>query len=312
MNLVRRAATLVAAMSLSLSLGATAPAVAVVRGALAANACSPADLAAGVGSTARGGIADSKGVVREPDLAQATRNLPAHAIGAAPSDFAASVPVYFHVITDGTLGNVSDRAIARQIRVLNVTFGGGEGGFDAGFTFDLAGVTRTDNAWWYASRAGGAERDMKKTLKQGGDDALNVYSTSGGAYLGWAYLPEITDTNQSYLDGIVIDWRSMQGVSDAYADRYDEGETLTHEAGHWLNLEHTFYGGCNATGDFVDDTPAEKTATSGCPEGKDTCPAPGADPIHNYMDYSYDDCYTEFTAGQAQRMQDAWLFYRAP
>jgi hypothetical protein len=29
------------------------------------------------------------------------------------------------------------------------------------------------------------------------------------------------------------------------------------------------------------------------------------------MDYSYDTCYTEFTAGQALRMQDAWLHWRA-
>ena len=34
-------------------------------------------------------------------------------------------------------------------------------------------------------------------------------STSGGAYLGYAYLPEITDTAQAYLDGIVIDWRTL-------------------------------------------------------------------------------------------------------
>jgi hypothetical protein len=153
---------------------------------------------------------------------------------------------------------------------------------------------------------------MKQTLRQGGTDALNLYSTSAGAYLGWAYLPDIlTKPGQAYLDGVVFNWETIPRVSDTWEGRYDLGETATHEVGHWLNLEHTFYGGCNANGDYVADTPAQKSATRGCPEGKDTCKEPGLDPIHNYMDYSYDSCYTEFTAGQTQRMRDAWLYYRA-
>jgi hypothetical protein len=249
--------------------------------------------------------------VREPDLAQIRGDMPAAAKGRAASGFEVTIPVYVHVITDGDLGDLTARQIDAQIAVLDKTFGGREGGADTGFSFRLAGVTRTDDATWYASRSGGAEHAMKRALRQGGDDALNVYTTSGGAYLGWAYLPEITDTAQAYLDGIVIDWRTVPGASTAYAGAYDLGETLTHEAGHWLDLEHTFAGGCNKSGDFVDDTPAQKTPSTGCPEGKDTCKAPGLDPIHNYMDYSYDTCYTEFTDGQTQRMRDAWLFYRS-
>ena len=239
-------------------------------------------------------------------------DLPASAQGVAGANFSATVPVWFHVVTDGTTGNLTRSQILTQIRVLNNTFGGGEGGADSGFTFELAGITRTDNAKWFNSSIGGAEHDMKRTLRRGDEGTLNIYSTTAGPYLGWAYLPSITDSSsQAYFDGVVIDWESWKGTSTRYAGQFDQGETGTHEVGHWLNLEHTFFGKCTERGDFVADTPSEKTATSGCPVGKDTCPAPGDDPIHNYMDYSFDSCYTEFTPGQVQRMQDAWLFYRA-
>jgi Pregnancy-associated plasma protein-A len=256
--------------------------------------------------TARGGD-----VVREPSLNATYEALPAAAKGKGGPGFKATVPVWFHVVTDGEVGNVTQAQIDEQMTVLNLAFAGFYGGAKSGFKFELVGVTRTNNAdWFYGAIEGSSERPMKKALHRGGFETLNVYSTTAGPYLGWAYLPGLPDS-QLYLDGIVFDWESMPGTSDTYAGRYDLGQTLTHEAGHWVNLEHTFFGGCNAKGDFVDDTPAMKVPTSGCPEGKDTCAEPGLDPIHNYMDYSYDACYEEFTPGQVARAQDAWLFYRA-
>ena len=257
-------------------------------------------------STARGDTA------REPSFNQ-TIESPSAQRGRGRG-FCATVPTYVHVVSlpNGT-GNVSDQAIRDQIRVLNSTYAGFEGGYATGFSFELAGVTRTVNADWYYASFGSAERDMKRALRQGGDNALNIYLTTAGPYLGWAYFPsQVNHNGSAYLDGVVIDWESMRGTSTTYPGRYDQGETATHEVGHWLNLAHTFDGACNNWGDHVDDTPPEATPTAGCPAGKDTCSEPGLDPIHNYMDYSYDSCYTEFTLGQTLRMQDAWLYYRAP
>jgi pregnancy-associated plasma protein-A len=259
---------------------------------------------ASTGVVGRGGQLREPGDDQSLDSGQSTRRYDAN--------FDVTVPVWVHVVSpDGTIGWVSDALIADQIVVLNNTFGGGEGGVDTGFHFTLAGVTRTVNADWFYANPGGKERDMKRGLYVPGDNVLNMYLTTAGDYLGWAYLPKITEQGNVFLDGVVIDWESLRGASPTYRGRYDQGETATHEVGHWLNLEHTFYRGCNGRGDYIDDTPYEATPTSGCPEGKDTCTAPGLDPIHNYMDYSYDQCYTEFTAGQAARMQDAWLTYRA-
>ncbi len=251
-------------------------------------------------------------VAREPSLADTPDEVPAASRGKGGRGFSASVPVVFHVISpDGVTGNVPTNVIQQQIQVLNTEFGGFEGGAATGFSFKLAGVDRTTNAAWYDFKAGTKpERDMKETLRVGGPETLNVYTNSGSGYLGWSYFPSGYKTHPS-IDGIVLNWQSMPGASTAYAGRYDLGKTLTHEAGHWLGLYHTFQGGCNANGDYVDDTPFELVPTRGCPEGKDTCPDPGLDPIHNYMDYSYDSCYSEFTPDQAARMQDQWLYFRA-
>ena len=55
---------------------------------------------------------------------------------------------------------------------------------------------------------------MKRALHQGGDNALNIYLTTAGPYLGWAYLPDIVRHGNAYLDGVVVDWESLPGASN--------------------------------------------------------------------------------------------------
>ena len=255
----------------------------------------------------------ARGGRQEPNLNQVLEEVPA---GQEPStaDFAATIPVYFHIIRTGTAveqGNVPTNWIRKQIDVLNLSYGGFYGGADTGFHFELAGVDRTTNARWFNMTPGGADEfKAKRALRQGGSDALNIYTVDGGAYLGWAYFPSSYD-NQPWIDGVIIAFASMPGSKIAGFENFNLGFTATHEAGHWLGLYHTFQGGCNANGDYVADTPAEKGPAFGCQVGRDTCLEAGLDPIHNYMDYSDDPCYFEFTAGQAERMQEQYLFFRS-
>jgi hypothetical protein len=218
----------------------------------------------------------------------------------------ADVAVYVHVMLDEQgNGDVTQQQIDDQIVVLNNTFGGGESpdAADTGFTFTLAGVDRFYNDTWHQD---GASEEYRSQTRQGGADALNMWLVEFD-YLGVATFPWEYAQHPG-IDGIRVHYDSLPGGG---IENYDLGETATHEAGHWFGLYHTFQGGCAEPGDEVDDTPAQASPTSGCPEGRDSCSAPGLDPIHNYMDYSYDSCYDQFTAGQAQRMNEAWTAYRA-
>jgi Pregnancy-associated plasma protein-A len=225
----------------------------------------------------------------------------------------AVIPVWVHVINKGAgfdNGNVSDAMIRDQIRVLNESFNGWTGGTNSGFAFDLAGVTRTTNAQWFALGTASVDVELaaKTALRRGGPGTLNLYLADASPWLGWAYFPSILTSSEADLDGVVVDWRSLPGGPFAI---YSEGDTGTHEVGHWLALYHTFDGHCGKNGDYVADTPAEQSPAFNCPVGRDTCNgSPGLDPITNFMDYTQDSCMYEFSPGQVERMQAAWAAYR--
>lgn len=216
-----------------------------------------------------------------------------------------TVPVYFHVIRSGTgisNGDIPDSQIADQIAVLNAAYA------TTPFKFTLKATDRTTNATWFKMGPGSnAEKDAKAALHKGGARALNLYSAKpGGGLLGWATFPW-DYTKAPSNDGVVVLFTSVPGGNGA---PYSEGDTSTHEVGHWLGLWHTFQGGCAAKGDEVSDTPSEQKAAYGCPVGRDSCGSSGLDPITNFMDYTDDSCMTQFTSGQATRMDTTDQQYR--
>ncbi|MCA9677810.1 MAG: zinc metalloprotease [Kofleriaceae bacterium] len=276
------------------------------------------DGAASAGEQAQGSSEDFKRGCATEDLTDAQKVAVEDEVQAHLADLknhhtsavtGGTINVYWHVITNTSgQGAVSQSMMNAQIGVLNDAYG------PYGWSFQLAGVDTTANNSWYTVTPGSsAETQMKNALRQGSADDLNLYTANiGQGLLGWATFPSSYRTKPKD-DGVVILTGSLPGGGAA---PYDEGDTATHEVGHWMGLYHTFQGGCKTGtkgGDYVADTAAEKSAAFGCPIGRNTCSGsryPGNDPIYNFMDYTDDSCMFEFTSGQDDRMDAQFTTYR--
>jgi hypothetical protein len=240
------------------------------------------------------------------------------------------VPVYIHVIHGRHKGErrIGKHAARRMFRTLKAGYSGAQdpAAGATGVTFKLRKIRINRNErWFHAAPYSRADRQMKSRLHRGKARVLNIYvnrpRSRGQLLLGYSMFPW-QRASRPKLDGVTISDISLPG---GRARGYNLGDTVIHETGHWLGLLHTFEGGCvgGEGGDGVADTPAEAVPSFRCDE-RDTCPIAeypnpadptgpmisAPDPIHNFMDYSYDFCMSSFTPGQNARMLALFMHYR--
>lgn len=236
-----------------------------------------------------------------------------------------TIPIVFHILHQGGAENISNEQILDQMVVLNRDFRKlnpdisqvipAFQGIAADCRIEFALPTKDP----YGNCHNGIDRirTVQTFLGENSSKAnqwprnryLNVWISRiliGGA-AGYAYLPAGTEGFLQIFDGIMMlqNYTGSIGTSSVGNSR-----TLTHEVGHYLNLQHV-WGDNNTPGqvcgdDGVEDTPITK-GFGGCPnpEASKVCDPDIYENYQNYMDYSY--CSRMFTEGQAERMR-ATLF----
>jgi hypothetical protein len=143
---------------------------------------------------------------------------------------------------------------------------------------------------------------------------INIAVRYADGYLGYSLMPG----DPNWGDAVIIDSESFGAGAGCTgyvpSAPFNLGRTLTHELGHFFNLDHTFAGcgetNCsqynvqNPNGDGVCDTPAVSSQSFNCPTAgsKNGCIAGQKALTMNYMDYVNDACMYMFTPGQIQRM----------
>lgn len=232
------------------------------------------------------------------------------------------IPVVFHVIHNFGEENISDDQIYDQMRAFNEDFNGLNAGFNnvveefmdiravVGVQFRLAqkdpdgnctnGIIRTQSTATY--NGGENLKNISPTWDRSSYLNIWVCENIGGGTAAYTYKPaSVNGANGADDDGIVCshDYVGAIGTSSP-----TNAHTLSHEVGHWINLDHP-WGPTNNPGqpnncnfdDNVADTPNTIGHTS-CDLNAVTCGS--LDNVENIMEYAY--CDKMFTEGQKTRM----------
>lgn len=235
------------------------------------------------------------------------------------------IPIVFHIIHNYGAENIGDAQIHDAVKQINLQFrklnpdtsqivsSFQSIAADCEIEFRLAqldpdgnctsGITRT-----VSPLTAIGDHQVKSLIQWPPDKYLNVYICNQAAGLaGHALLPSAADTIPQW-DGIVMQHSYIGTIGTS---EYFRRTVLTHEIGHFLNLQH-IWGGNNvpdyyylpvaqagncAYDDDVTDTPLT-IGWQSCNLSGSSCSS--LDNVQNYMDYAY--CALMFTEGQKTRM----------
>ena len=241
----------------------------------------------------------------------------------APASGFITVPVVIHNLyrADGT-GYLPDAWIEAQMDTLNAAFARAAPYVSQQIAFNLVAVDRIKDTAWFDNTISNPGA-IRSAVEIDHDRVLNIYVGDNPGGTG----------GLAYRDGYVYArWRGFAGYPASSGP--SEGGTVVHEVGHYLGLLHIFAPNgapvrpllalsntsvckgttgltCSSQGDFVCDTPpTQGNFPVDCSASRNTCTdylgTNGSDlndDVHNYMDYTLDACWTQFTRGQNDRMR---------
>ncbi len=246
------------------------------------------------------------------------------------------IPVVFHVIHEYGAENISKAQIDDAIRILNEDYARKNSdttktraifkarSVSCDVEFRLAKIDPNGNCTEgivrvNSSLTNDARDNVKAVSYWNSSKYFNIWvvksiQSSGGpgTVLGYAQFPGV---GAATTDGVVVRNDCVGRIGTAASSPYSSayGRTLSHEAGHYLGLFHTFQGGCNINGDQVNDTPPAAQENFGCVLTTNSCIVGSPDEpdmLENYMDYTDGTCQNAFTAGQKSRMDAVFVQYR--
>jgi hypothetical protein len=197
-----------------------------------------------------------------------------------------TIPVVFHIIHQGGTENISDAQVYSAVDILNKDFRKQNADTTAILApfVPLSADTRIEFRLAQLDPNGNCTNGIDRVFSHktnGGDDGsklnawprekyLNIWvvKTIGSAGVaGYAYHPSTVDGPLYPYDGIIILHNYVGGSGPGFTGSTFNSRALTHEVGHWINLQHP-WGATNDPNvscgdDLVNDTPPTKGHT-GC------------------------------------------------